>query len=104
MSAHTISSYKFTFVLFISFMEQQKGINVSKIELKNITKESVVEFLGWLQLERKCSNAPRNVRLAALHSFFRYLQYFRSFYCGHDQRPIISPYPDCQNAPSYLKH
>lgn len=75
MSANTISSYKFTFVLFISFMEQQKKINVSKIELKDITKESVIEFLDWLQSKRKCSDATRNVRLAALHSFFRFLQY-----------------------------
>jgi integrase/recombinase XerD len=75
MSTHTISSYKFTFILFISFMEQQKRLNVSKIELKDITKESVVEFLDWLQSKRKCSDATRNVRLAGIHSFFRFLQY-----------------------------
>lgn len=75
LSTNTIWSYKFTFVLFISFMEQQKRINVSKIELKDITKESVVEFLDWLQSNRKCSTATRNVRLAALHSFFHFLQY-----------------------------
>ena len=75
MSTHTISSYKYTFMLFISFMEQQRRLNVSKIELKNITKESVVEFLDWLQLKRKSSNATRNVRLAGIHSFFRFLQY-----------------------------
>ncbi len=75
MSIHTISSYKFTFMLFISFMEQQKRLNISKIELKDITKESVVEFLDWLQSERKCSGATRNVRLAGIHSFFRFLQY-----------------------------
>jgi integrase/recombinase XerD len=75
MSTHTISSYKFTFVLFISFMEQQKRLNVSTIELKDITKESVVEFLDWLQSKRKCSDATRNVRLAGIHSFFRFLQY-----------------------------
>jgi len=56
-------------------MEQQKKINVRKIELKDITKESVVEFLDWLQSNRKCSAATRNVRLAALHSFFHFLQY-----------------------------
>lgn len=75
LSFNTISSYKFTFVLFISFMEQQKKINVSKIELKDITRESVVEFLDWLQSNRKCGAATRNVRLAALHSFFHFLQY-----------------------------
>jgi site-specific recombinase XerD len=56
-------------------MEQQKKINVRRIELKDITKESVVEFLDWLQSSRKCSTATRNVRLAALHSFFHFLQY-----------------------------
>jgi integrase/recombinase XerD len=75
MSFNTISSYKYTFMLFISFMEQQKKISVSKIELKNITKETVVDFLEWLQSNRKCSTATRNVRLAALHSFFHFLQY-----------------------------
>lgn len=48
MSANTIYSYKFTFILFISFIEQQKKINVSNLELKDITKGSVVEFLDWL--------------------------------------------------------
>ena len=56
-------------------MEQQKRLNVSKIELKDNTKEIVVEFLDWLQSHRQCSNATRNVRLAAIHSFFRFLQY-----------------------------
>jgi site-specific recombinase XerD len=56
-------------------MEQQKRLNVSKIELKDITKESVIGFLDWLQSNRKCSNATRNVRLAGIHSFFRFLQY-----------------------------
>jgi integrase/recombinase XerD len=75
LSYNTISSYKFTFILFISFMELQKKVKVSKIELRDITKESIVEFLDWLQSTRKCSAATRNVRLAALHSFFRFLQY-----------------------------
>jgi len=75
LSYHTISSYKFTFILLISFLESQKKIRPSKIELRDITKETIVEFLDWLQSYRKCSAATRNVRLAALHSFFLFLQY-----------------------------
>jgi integrase/recombinase XerD len=75
MSHHTISSYKFTFILFISFMEKQKKVSVCKLELSDITKQTVIEFLDWLQSQRSCSSATRNVRLAALHSFFSYLQY-----------------------------
>ncbi|MDO9592782.1 MAG: phage integrase N-terminal SAM-like domain-containing protein, partial [Erysipelotrichaceae bacterium] len=43
--------------------------------MKSITKASVVEFLDWLQSERKCGDSTRNLRLAALHSFFKYVQY-----------------------------
>lgn len=75
MSTHTIASYKYTFVLLIIFMEQQKKINVRTLELADITMESVAEFLDWLQTKRKNSAATRNVRLAALHSFFNFLQY-----------------------------
>ena len=75
MSVNTISSYKITFILFINFVEAEKNINVNKLSLKNITKECVVEFLDWLQEKRHCSDSTRNVRLAALHSFFNFLQY-----------------------------
>jgi site-specific recombinase XerD len=75
MSANTINSYKITFILFIGFVESQKNIRVNRLSLKDITKECVVEFLEWLQRERKCSDSTRNVRLAAIHSFFKFLQY-----------------------------
>jgi integrase/recombinase XerD len=74
-SKNTISSYRDTFVLFIQFMEQIRNINVNKLAIKDVTKQSVVEFLDWLQVERKNSNATRNLRLAAIHSFFKYIQY-----------------------------
>ena len=75
LSANTINSYKITFILFIGLIESQKKISVNKLSLKDITKECIVEFLEWLQRERKCSDSTRNVRLAAIHSFFNYLQY-----------------------------
>lgn len=75
MSTNTISSYRFTFILFISFIESQKSIKVNRLFLKDITKECVVEFLDWLQQARHCSDSTRNVRLAAIHSFFNFLQY-----------------------------
>ncbi len=73
---NTISSYRDTFVLLISFFEQKKNIRISKLEIKDINKQTVVEFLDWLQSERKNNNATRNLRLAAIHSFFKYIQYF----------------------------
>ncbi|MCX6234990.1 MAG: site-specific integrase [Bacteroidetes bacterium] len=74
-SSNTIIAYRDTFVLFITFMNQVKNIKAEKLLMKLITKATVVEFLDWLQSERKCSDTTRNLRLAALHSFFRYVQY-----------------------------
>ena len=75
MSTNTISSYKTTFILFINFMEAEKNIKVNKLALRDITKECIVKFLEWLQEKRHCSDSTRNVRLAAIHSFFTFLQY-----------------------------
>jgi len=74
-SQHTIRSYRDTFVLFLGYMKAQKGIAAEKLSFANITKPVIVEFLDWLQNERKSSNATRNYRLATFHSFFSYLQY-----------------------------
>lgn len=75
MSANTINSYKVTFILFINFIESRKNISVNRLSLKDITKECIVHFLDWLQTKRHCSDSTRNVRLAAIHSFFKFLQY-----------------------------
>ena len=74
-SSNTISAYRDTFVLFIMYMERVCNIKAEKLQLKSITKETIVAFLDWLQTERKSCDTTRNLRLAALHSFFRYLQY-----------------------------
>ncbi|WML26682.1 site-specific integrase [Neobacillus sp. OS1-33] len=74
-SSNTIASYKDTFILFLIFSKDRKAIPANKLTLNLITQGLIVEFLEWIETERKCSAATRNVRLAALNSFFRYLQY-----------------------------
>jgi site-specific recombinase XerD len=74
-SPNTIKSYRDTFVRFINYLVKTKGMKLQKITLSVITKELVVSFLDWLQQEKHCTNATRNNRLAALHSFFRYVQF-----------------------------
>lgn len=74
-SPNTILAYRDTFIQFISFMKEQKNIEVQKLTLEYITKDVVIDFLDWIQKNRHCCNATRNSRLAALHSFFIYMQY-----------------------------
>ena len=74
-SPNTILAYKDTFVQFITFMKERKKIEVQRLTLENITKDVVIDFLDFIQESRHCCNATRNYRLAALRSFFSYMQY-----------------------------
>jgi site-specific recombinase XerD len=71
---NTIMSYRDMFRLLLSFYEIALNIKPEKMRLKDLTRESVEQYLNWLEQERNCSVSTRNVRLAAIHAFARYLQ------------------------------
>jgi site-specific recombinase XerD len=73
-SPNTITAYRDTFVLLLNFIQQEKQIKVEKLSLDKIKKETILEFLDYIQKQRKCSHSTRNARLAAIHSFYKYLQ------------------------------
>lgn len=89
VSRNTIQAYSLTFSLFLLFMETEVCIKPERLYMKDITRQCVVDFLFWLEKERKCSVSTRNARLAALHSFFRYAQY-RNVSCIQNLQEIIS--------------
>ncbi|UZR99082.1 site-specific integrase [Chondrinema litorale] len=74
-SPNTIAAYRDTFVLLIEFIETTRSIKVEKLMLEHITKKTIIHFLSWLEKERKCSNSTQNARLAAIHAFYKFLQY-----------------------------
>lgn len=74
-SINTITAYRNTFVLLLDFIEKEKFLKVEKLTLGKIKKQTIIEFLDWIQKQRKCSDSTRNARLAAIHSFYKYLQY-----------------------------
>ena len=74
VSKNTIRSYRDTFKLLITYCQEIKGIPAERITLTTLSSEWVTGFLEWLEINRKCSISTRNQRLAAIHSFFRYVQ------------------------------
>ena len=74
VSKNTIYSYRDTFKLLINYCQVIQAIPVERITLHVLSKELVICFLDWLETDRKCSISTRNLRLAAIHSFFRYMQ------------------------------
>jgi site-specific recombinase XerD len=75
VSRNTIQAYSHTFTIFLRYMKEEECISPEKLYIKDITKQRVIQFIDWLEKERKCSISTRNARLATLHSFFRFIQY-----------------------------
>ena len=75
VSPNTIQTYSVTFTILLRYMKIEEGISPDKLCLNDITKSRVINFLEWLESDRKCSISTRNARLATLHSFFKYIQY-----------------------------
>ena len=74
MSSNTIRSYRDTFVLFLRYCRDVRGLKIESLKLQTITSTVITEFLAYLEQERRCTAATRNQRLAAMHAFFRYVQ------------------------------
>lgn len=74
LSGNTISSYRDTFKLILSFSEDVKGIPADKLRLKDFTESYVSDFINWLASSRGNSAATQKQRLAAIHVFVNYLK------------------------------
>lgn len=75
VSINTIKSYRDCFKLFFIFMNTKFNIKPSQLTINDLTKDNIIIFLDWLEMERHCSFRTRNQRLAAIRSFFHYSQF-----------------------------
>lgn len=73
-SEHTIKSYRDTFTIFLRYCMENHQLKPEKLTLTDVNKEIIESFLDWLIHEKKQSIRTRNQRLAAFHSYFRFLQ------------------------------
>lgn len=74
VSKNTIYSYRDTFKLLLRYCQDVKGLPAERLTLDGLSSQWIADFLEWLEAERKCSISTRNQRLAAIQSFFRYVQ------------------------------
>lgn len=74
-SVNTIRSYRDTFVQLMQFYKEVYHLPPEKLEYASFSAERTEEFLAWLEEKRGIGIRTRNQRLAAIHAFFRYLQY-----------------------------
>ena len=73
-SQRTINSYKDTFVILLEYLQKRHKININKMDIDIIDYKKIEQFLEYLEIERNNSTSTRNQRLAAIASFYKYLQ------------------------------
>lgn len=74
-SPHTCETYAYAFQLLVCFAAHRLSIRPSQLAVEHLDVPLVLAFLGHVEAERGCSARTRNARLAAIHSFFRFLEY-----------------------------
>ena len=73
VSHHTIRSYRDALVLLLQFTARECPRPIEALELADLSAERVGRFLHALESERRNSIATRNARLAAIHTFARFV-------------------------------
>lgn len=72
MSGHTIASYRDTFRLLFEFASVRLKKLPSMLNFEDLEAPFIIAFLDHLEKARGNSAQSRNVRLAAIRSFFRF--------------------------------
>jgi len=90
-SPHTIGGYRDTFRLLLGFARQHLTKEPSRLAIEDLDAPLIGAFLDHLEKERGNSARTRNVRLAAIHSFFRYLALQEPTHSAVIQRVLAMP-------------
>lgn len=91
MSPHTIHSYRDSLKLLLVFLSRDNGA-VCKLDIKDMKTSQVIAFLNHLESQRNNSAGTRNIRLAAIHSFFQYLATMFPQYINLSQQILSIPF------------
>ena len=73
MSVHTIRSYRDALVLLLQFVASEAKRPIEALDIADLDADRVARFLKSLESERRNGIATRNARLAAIHTFARFL-------------------------------
>lgn len=90
-SPHTISSYRDTFRLLLTFAHQRLHTSPARLTFDAIDAPLVVAFLDHVEKQRGLSVRSRNLRLTAVHSFFRYVAFEAPAHAAQIQRVLAIP-------------
>ncbi|WP_292597341.1 tyrosine-type recombinase/integrase [Mesorhizobium sp.] len=90
-SPHTIISYRDTFRQLLKFSERTLHKPPSRLNFAEIDAPLIVAFLDDLENHQGISVRSRNLRLTAIHSFFRYAAFEAPEHSAQIQRVLAIP-------------
>jgi site-specific recombinase XerD len=90
-SPHTVSSYRDTFRQFLKFTVERLHKAPSQLNFQEIDAPLIMAFLDHLEMHRGVSIRSRNLRLTALHSFFRFAAFEAPAHSAQIQRVLAIP-------------
>lgn len=91
VSPHTLASYRDTFCLLLAYAQRQLRKRPSELTVEDLDTAFLGLFLDYLEHERNNNARSRNVRLAAIHSFFRYVSLHAPEHSALAQRVLAIP-------------
>ena len=90
-SPHTVAGYRDCFRLLLKFAQERLHKSPSQLRIEDLDAPFIGLFLAHLENTRKNSARTRNVRLGAIHSFFRYVALEEPAHALHCQRILAVP-------------
>jgi site-specific recombinase XerD len=91
VSPHTIASYRDTFRLLLKFAQRRLKKLPSCVTVDDLDASFVCAFLDYLESARGVCPRTRNVRLAAIHSFFQFLAFEKPTHSAQIQQVLAIP-------------
>ena len=92
-SRHTRDSYALSFQLLFVFAAKRLKVSPSALTLEQLDAGLISAFLEYLEEDdRKNAPVTRNVRLAAIKSFYRFLEYRQPAALEHVRRVLAIPF------------
>ncbi len=92
LSPETIKSYRDTFRIYLRYVETHYHVIPVKILITHFDADHILGFLTYLDKERGNGSKTINNRLAALHSFVKYLCFELPEYSGLLSRSLKVPF------------
>lgn len=90
-SPHTIAAYRDTFRLLFVYVQQRLKKAPSAVTVADLDAPLIGAFLEHLERSRGNTPRTRNARLAAIHSFFRYVALQEPTHAAVIQRVLAMP-------------